>query len=289
MKVPLEKIIESPSQSITSIVLKEPYFDPNWHFHPHYQLFTVVKGKGTRLIGDSVEHFEEGDAVLLAPNLPHLWRNDEAYFKKNSGLSTEGIVTYFTEDFLSKSCSFLPEARGIKQLLQNSHRGVSFKGKTAQILSNGLKKLGSSNGYDSILLLLSLLHELSQSNEFDYITSIGYRNTHKLSETERMHKVLDHVMKNYSSNITLNSVADIANMTIPAFCRYFKKRTNKTFSEFVAEIRIGNACKALSDHEDFKIVEICYANGFNSLSNFNRVFKEVKGCTPSEYKRSLNS
>lgn len=287
MKAPLEKVIENPSHSITTITLEEPYFDPNWHFHPHFQLFIVIKGKGTRLIGDSIQHFEEGDAVLLGPNVPHLWRCDEVYFQNNPQLMTAGIVTYFTSDFLKKSCSQLPEADRINKLLRNSERGIIFSGQAQRILIDGLKNLTQTKGFHSILGLLGILNELSLSSEYDFITSLGYKNTHKVSETERMHKVFDFVMKNYSDHIKLKTIADLASMSTPAFCRYFKKRTHKTFSQFIAEVRIGKACKMISENQDLSISEVSYANGFNTLSNFNRVFKELKNCTPSEYKNTM--
>ena len=120
MKPLLKKSLESLNQSFIVRTLKEPYFDPNWHFHPHYQLFTVIEGTGTRFIGDDIRHFEAGDTVFLGPNLPHLWRSDRAYFERNSALQTQGIVVYFTEDFLGKEFFEKPEMYALKQLLINS-------------------------------------------------------------------------------------------------------------------------------------------------------------------------
>jgi AraC-like DNA-binding protein len=286
LRVALEKNIENPINSITVLDLKEPFFDPNWHFHPHYQLFTVIEGEGTRLIGDSIQHFEVDDTVLLGPDLPHLWRNDKRYFEPNSELKTRGIVVYFTQEFLDRTLSNLPESVKINKLLKESSRGLEFKDESKSLIKNGLLALTKTEGYEKVLMLLSLLHALSQSSDRSYVSSLGYINTHKQSETERMHRVYEYAMKHFKDTIKLEVVADLANMTVPAFCRYFKKRSNKTFSGFLAEIRIGQACKLLENDEN-SIAQICYESGFNTLSNFNKKFKELMHTTPSKFKKEL--
>ncbi len=288
MRVALEKNIESSLSSITVMDLEEPYFDPNWHFHPHYQLFIVLEGAGTRLIGDSIQYFEEGDTVLLGPDLPHLWRNEKGYFMDDSSLKTRGIVVYFTQEFLEATILNLPEARAVKTLLEDSLRGLEFHKEAKEIMRKGLLKISTSEGLDRVLLLHQLLNELSKSKQRDFISSIGYTNTHKVSETERMHKVYEYAMSHFKENIKLEKVASLANMTTPAFCRYFKKRSNKTFSEFVAEIRIGHACKML-DTKDVSIAEVAFESGYNTLSNFNMKFKEVVGVSPSRFAKELKS
>lgn len=286
MRTPLEKNIDNPLSSITVLDLREPFFDPNWHFHPHYQLFTVIEGEGTRLIGDSIQHFEKGDTVLLGPDLPHLWRNHKSYFEPNSELFTRGIVVYFTQEFLDNTLSKLPESIKLNKLLQASFRGIEFTGKSRAKIREELISLSQTDGFDAILKLLSLLNTLSKSSDTTFIASLGYTNTHKKSETERMHNVYDYAMKHFKEAIKLEDVANLANMTVPAFCRYFKKRSNKTFSDFISEIRIGNACKML-ENEKHSVAEVCYESGFNTLSNFNKKFKEVTGKTPSQFKREL--
>lgn len=286
MRIALEKNIENPLNSITVLDLQEAYFDPNWHFHPHYQLFTVLEGEGTRLIGDSIQHFEAGDTVLLGPDLPHLWRNEKAYFEVNSKLKTRGIVVYFTQEFLDSTLSNLPESFKINKLLLDSFRGLEFIGESKEFIKTELLGLSATEGYETILKLLSLLHALSYRPDRSYISSLGYINTHKQSETERMHRVYEYAMQHFKENIKLNELADLANMTVPAFCRYFKKRSNKTFSDFLAEIRIGQACKLLGNQE-FSIAQVCYESGFNTLSNFNKKFKELMNTTPSEFKKEL--
>ena len=284
MKPLLEKSIESLNQSFLVKKLQEPFFDPNWHFHPHYQLFTVIKGTGTRFIGDDIRHFEEGDTVFLGPNMPHLWRSDRNYFEKESQLQTEGIVVYFKEDFLGNDFFEKPEMFDIKSFLKNSERGLDLMGTLGEDMVSDLKELLGLTGFEGISKLLNILHKLSITNDYQYISSSNYTNTHKISETERMRIVHEYVLKHFKENINLSTVASLSNMTEAAFCRYFKSRTNKTFSDFVKEIRIGNACKMLQD-ENKSISQTCYESGYNTVSNFNNQFKSLKGVSPLQYQK----
>ena len=284
MKPLLEKSIESLNQSYLVKKLQEPFFDPNWHFHPHYQLFTVIKGTGTRFIGDDIRHFEEGDTVFLGPNMPHLWRSDRNYFEKESQLQTEGIVVYFKEDFLGNDFFEKPEMFDIKSFLKNSERGLDLKGTLGAEMVSDLNELLGLTGFEGISKLLNILHKLSVTNDYQYISSSNYTNTHKISETERMRIVHEYVLKHFKENINLSTVASLSNMTEAAFCRYFKSRTNKTFSDFVKEIRIGNACKMLQD-ENKSISQTCYESGYNTVSNFNNQFKSLKGVSPLQYQK----
>ena len=284
MKPLLEKSIGSLNQSFLVKKLQEPFFDPNWHFHPHYQLFTVIKGTGTRFIGDDIRHFEEGDTVFLGPNMPHLWRSDRNYFEKESQLQTEGIVVYFKEDFLGNDFFEKPEMFDIKSFLKNSERGLDLMGTLGEDMVSDLKELLGLTGFEGISKLLNILHKLSVTNDYQYISSSNYTNTHKISETERMRIVHEYVLKHFKENINLSTVASLSNMTEAAFCRYFKSRTNKTFSDFVKEIRIGNACKMLQD-ENKSISQTCYESGYNTVSNFNNQFKSLKGVSPLQYQK----
>jgi AraC-like DNA-binding protein len=286
MKPLLKKSLESLNQSYIVRNLKEPYFDPNWHFHPHYQLFTVIEGSGTRFIGDDIRHFEAGDTVFLAPNMPHLWRSDRAYFERDSSLQTQGIVVYFTEDFLGKDFFEKPEMYAIKKLFTSSERGLDLTHSHSlkAIIIKDLIELDTLNGFEGILKLLSILQKLSTCTNYQFITSPNYENTHKISETERMRQVHEYVLKHYKEKISLSEVAALSNMTEAAFCRYFKTRTNKTFSDFVREIRIGHACKLLLAGK-ISIAQVSYESGFNTVSNFNSQFKAMKGQSPKQYKK----
>ncbi len=274
MKAPIHKNIESQVRTVTVQELIEQHFDPNWHFHPHYQLFTVMEGTGKRLIGDSVQTFEPGDTVFLGPDIPHLWRSDSDYFKPDSGLKTHGIVLYFQEDFLGKEFLERPEMLGLRQLLIDSKRGIVYKGAIRDHVRAELMGMLHEEGFQSVLRLLTLLNRLSVEGSGTPIASFGYVNTYK---------VHSYVLQHFSQEIRLGDVASLAGMSEAAFCRYFKARSNKTFIDFVNEIRVGHACKLLLE-DQWTIAQIAYDSGFDSLSNFNRNFKKYIGHTPREYK-----
>jgi AraC-like DNA-binding protein len=285
VKAPIHKNIESQVRSVTVQELVEPHFDANWHFHPHYQLFTVLQGTGKRLIGDSIHTFGPGDTVFLGPDVPHLWRSDPAFFENNPTLFTHGIVLYFQEDFLGKDFLERNEMLAIRQLLHESKRGIEYKGALRDHIRSELSELTQIDGFQSVLRLLTLLNRIAHEEGGSPIASFGYVNNYKVSETERMQKVHNYVLQHFAQEIRLGDVASLAGMSEAAFCRYFKARANKTFIDFVNEIRIGHACKLLLE-DKFTIAQIAYDSGFDSLSNFNRNFKRYIGHTPREYKVS---
>jgi len=292
MKKPLRKDLEPVAASISVKRLIEPHFDPNWHFHPHYQLFLVEEGVGTRFIGDSICPFEAGDLVFLGPNLPHLWRSDQSYFEPDSRHTAQGIVVYFTEDFLGHDFFDRPEMNALRQLFDQAHRGLEWTGPTRSLAQAALRSLSHQPaGFGLILTLLTLLHALTQATDQQFITSLGYTNpvkTHDINGTayRRMQLVHDYVLDHFAGELSLVTVADLAGMSPPAFCRYFKAHANKTFSDFVAEIRIGHARKLLMKDDSLGIAQISDESGFRTLSNFNRQFRLITGQTPSAYAKT---
>lgn len=287
MKSPLQKSPIPASHAFLVSNLKMPFFDPNWHFHPEYQLFVVLKGTGTRFIGDHVKAFKEGDMVLTGPDLPHLWRSDPEYFEGNKNLHTHGIVIYFHEDFLGKPFMEKEEMIRLKQLFTKSGRGLEVLGQTSRRVRSMMQELLKQEGFSRVLKLLQILDILAHTSEYHILASAGYTNSLKEADTERMNKVHAFVMKNFRSKIQLEEVAAMANMTPSSFSRYFKTHANKTFSDFVSEIRIGNACKLLIE-EQTNVAQACYASGFHTLSNFNRQFKRITQRSPLEYKKEYN-
>ncbi|MFA7472045.1 MAG: AraC family transcriptional regulator [Spirosomataceae bacterium] len=283
IKAPLLKSVESLSEAVIVMDLRDPYFDPNWHFHPHYQLFTVIEGTGTRLIGDSIQPFTPGDTVFLAPNIPHLWRCDPMYFQADSTLMTRGIVIYFQEDFLGKELFDRSEMHAIRHFLRESKHGYSLSDPFRQRIVDKLLKFPTMTGFEKVIQLLILLNEIAHTPFKQPITSLGYRNTYKKSETERMQRVHNYLLQHFREEIRLSDVAAHAGMSEAAFCRYFKARTNKTLTTLVNEIRIGEACRLLLN-ENYTIAQIAYETGFDTLSNFNRNFKKITGKTPGKYR-----
>ncbi|MGV3588473.1 MAG: AraC family transcriptional regulator [Adhaeribacter sp.] len=284
MKHALHKSQIPEAKTFVINYLNDPCFDTKWHFHSEYQLFVVMEGSGTRFIGDNISHFQEGDLVFTGPNLPHLWRNDEVYFDKVNQLRVQGIVIYFPENFLGEGSLRKEEMLLIKQLFEKAVRGIQITGATAARVTQMMKDLLALKGLESIIQLLSILQVLAESHEIAYISSIGYLNTSKETDKDKMSGVYNYIVQNFKRDIMLEEVAAIANMSPTTFSRYFKARTNKPFSAFVAELRIGLACKMLMEEED-SISQICYKCGFNTLSNFNKQFKDLMHKTPFEYRK----
>ncbi|WP_114783013.1 AraC family transcriptional regulator [Botryobacter ruber] len=288
MKIAARKSAIPDSRAFVVKHLVAPYFDPNWHFHPEYQLFYAQEGRGTRFIGDNIKQFKEGDLVLMGPDLPHLWRSNNEYFDKNNDLRTRGIVVYFSEDFLGDAIQQKEEMKEILHLFHRSKRGLEVTGATNALVGEMMIALTQMKGVVSVIQLLKILHILSQSTDCHPITNAGYVNLNKESEKDRMNRVYAHVLKNFDKKISLEEVAAIANMSLSSFSRYFRSRANKSFSDFLSEIRIGHACKLLSE-EDQNISQVCYESGFNTLSNFNKLFREITGKTPLQYKKECQS
>ena len=284
MKPALQKSSISENHAFEVKYLTAPHFDPNWHFHSEYQLFLVMKGTGTRFIGDHVSPFKKGDLVFTGPNLPHLWQSDHEYFNGDKELITKGIVMYFPENFLGNDFLYKNEMYKIKQLFLKAQRGLDIFGNTAEKAIDLILDSLKVEDFDRILTLLNLLNLLANSTEYKLLASEGYSNSLTETETDRMNSVHTYVMKNFREKITLDSVAAIANMSPTSFSRYFKIHANKTFSDFLTEIRIGYSCKLLIGQK-INISQVCYDSGFNTLSNFNRQFKAFTHYNPVEYRR----
>jgi len=268
-------------------LLESPYFDPNFHSHPEFQLFVVLKGHGTRFVADSVTHFKEGDMVFTGPNVPHMWRSDDSYLDGSNDRSV-GMVIYFHEHLLGESLLAKDEALKLRHLFHEASRGIEIKGHTNAEVTRLMKQLHETDGFGGIIILLNILHLISSSQEIQPIGSLWYRNRYSTSDTERMNLVQNYVMEHFREKISLDNVAAIANMKPSSFSRYFKSRANKTFSDFLGEIRISYSCKLLRE-TNASVVEVCYQSGFNTLSNFNRQFKEINGRTPRQYREEYES
>ena len=288
MKPPLKKSSIPDSRLFVIRDLQDPHFDPNWHFHPEYQLFVVLKGTGTRFVGDHVTSFEEGDMVFSGPNLPHLWHSDPAYFDPKNGLSTRGLVIYFQENFPGQDFIHKDESIRLRQLFERSRRGLKIYGSTAQKIREKMLQLLQREGLDSIVILLQILNHMLHSEEMDELSSTGYNNLMKENDTEIMKAVYSYLMANFKRKISLSEVSAIASMTPTAFSRYFKQHANKTFSELLSEIRIGHACRLLIEQR-MNVTQACYESGFQTLSNFNRQFKVHMKRSPLAYRKEYET
>jgi len=241
-----------------------------------------LQSRGIRFIGDSIEPFVPGDFILLGEDLPHKWQNNPEFFQ-NKGLAAEAIVIHFEKTFLSNALEETVELKSIRDLINSSQRGIIFKGNSQTLAPVKLKEiLKVSPGPRGLVLLLDLLRILSDEKEVEFITNPGYKASH-FSKDAKLLKVNSYIMNNFQKPIRLEDVAFEVNMNKSSFCRYFKRTTQKGFSHYLNEIRIGYACKLLQVSKQRKIAEVCFESGFNNLSNFNDKFKQLTGYTPSKY------
>ncbi|MBS1667268.1 MAG: helix-turn-helix domain-containing protein [Bacteroidetes bacterium] len=258
------------------------YFDKPWHFHKDYELVLIEKTEGLRFIGDHVTNFKDGDLVLLGPNIPHLYRNDEQYYK-NKGLVAKSVFIHFTDYFLGKSFFDLPEMKAVRKLLDKSSLGIEIRGRANEYVRHKMIAMQDETATQRLLSLLQILTYLSTSLDMAPILSCGFTASNSY-DTDRINEVLQFIMENYTKEIYIEEIASKLNMSIASFSRYFKHHTRKTFSHYVTEIRIGHACRLLMEN-NYNISEICYLSGFDNLSNYYRHFKNQVGVNPKEYKK----
>lgn len=288
MKTALHKSAIPPSQIFVIRHLEEKHFDAVWHAHSEYQLFVVLEGTGTRFIGDSIKSFRPNELILTGPHLPHVWRSDEAYFDRHSEFSTSGIVIYLNENFLGDHILEKEEMMLLKKLFIKSMRGLEFYGvKKIQVIDM-MKELIHLQGIPSVIHLLHILEILAGTKEYHYISSKAYDDAFDQHETDRLNKVYEYAFQNFRRKVLLEDLAELLHMTPTSFSRYFTMKNNKPFSRFISEIRIKHACKMLTETDE-SIAQICYDCGFNTLSNFNKQFKEIMLKKPTQYKREFMS
>lgn len=262
-----------------------PNFGTLWHYHPELELHYIVRGEGTQYIGDNVSNFSGGDMVLLGQNLPHTWRCKEEYFAGNEHIEVEAYVLHFHPTCFGKDFLSLPEAYLIPRLFEKAKKGLKIYGESKLKLVELLDSLLEARSIERVIYLLSVLKVLSETDEYDTIAP-AYAFSHLSSELEmvRLEKIYSYVLAHYKEKIALEEVASLASLSPTSFCRYFKGMTKKTFSDFLTEIRISNACRAIIE-DKLPTEVICFDSGFNNVSNFYRHFKKVTGMTPFEYRR----
>lgn len=281
MKTEFE-IIQSDAGSSSRVLhhnVSANTFKWHYHYHPEYEIVCVFEGSGRRHVGNHLSNYMDGDLVLIGSNLPH------GGFGYGSVDIHEEVVVQFTENFLGENFLLKPEMNNIKILFERAKQGLSFHGKTKIALSEQFKNLLKLSHFERLIALLNILQNLANSMEYISLNSVDIRYNFSLKDQERLGKVYKHVEENYSQTIDIQAIAKICNLTIPAFCNYFKKNLNQTFTDFTNEYRINQACKMLL--EGLEIVDICYRCGFNNVSYFGRVFKQLKGTNPSQFRRNF--
>ncbi|HEY8661126.1 MAG TPA: AraC family transcriptional regulator [Hanamia sp.] len=276
MKIKKEIIIPDPGQSFKLCTprLKNYFF---WHYHPEYELVYVETTTGIRHVGQNISGFMGSDLVLIGPNIPHL--------NFDYGVKTEyrQIVVQLKEHFLGDAFKETPELAGIQQLFEKAYLGLSFKGKTKEVVAEKLKQMRKLAHFEQLLCLLEIFQILATSEEVIELNEQDTSVKLFLNDKIRMGAIYKYIHANYNETPDVNKVASSVHLSTAAFCRYFKKQTKMTFTEFVNQYRITQAKTLLL--QDKSISEVCYEVGIESLSYFNKLFKKITGENPSVFKK----
>jgi len=253
-----------------------------WHYHPELELVHVQGGSGKRQIGSHVSYFREGDLILIGANLPHCGFTD-----KLTGNKSETLVQ-MKPDFLGSDFFKIPEMRKIQNLFEVAKGGIAFSGRTKVIVGEKMEVLEYQTDFQRLLSILNILNLLATSDDMQLLNAEGFSMETEVRDNDRINTVFNHVKTHFREDISLEQMAGMASMTVPSFCRYFKKITNKTFTQFVNEYRLVHASKLLAE-QPISITEVCYESGFNNFSHFNKSFKAFTGQNPSQYRNQLKA
>lgn len=278
--MPHDPLFEKVLLSESSFLIKEEHFtrfEIPWHVHPEFELTYISEGKGKITVGDFISDLDDQALLLLGPNLPHSWYGPN---ESDTEDLAKQIVIQFPFDFLGEGFFEQYAFRRIGDLLKKSYRGILFKdaGKVIKLILDIMQV----DEFDRIMGLLNVLHMLAECKQYLVLSSIGYSRHLNQRESARLNAVYRFILDHFKNGLDLDTVASYASMTPQAFSRYFRERTRRTFVSFLNEVRIGHACKLLSERS-MSISQVCYESGFSNLSNFNRQFRTIKSMTPSQY------
>lgn len=286
MRPQLLKVSKGPRHSFSVRQDLVPHVNNRWHYHPEVELIHFKKGDGTQFIGDSIKRFKSGDIVIVGAQLPHYWRFDDVYFEENSKANADVRVAHFCENFWGNDFLHLPETINIKNLLERARRGLQVTGKTRQRIAELLEKLLKADGPERIIYLIEALECIANCKQLETLSSIGFKHDFVEAENDRINSIYEYSVKNFKRKIQLEEIAAVANISPNSFCRYFKSRTRKTYSQFLIELRVGHACKLLIEN-NVSIKQLCYESGFNNFTSFHKYFKYITGKSPLNYQKEF--
>lgn len=282
MKFVYEKIDVSHKHSFNTRRYKMKPHSDEIHFHKNYELNYITSGSGRRIVGNHISNYTKGDLVLLGPNISHCWE----VLDPGPVAYGECVVTHFYENIISSNFFNIPELQPVVDLLKEAGNGILFKGSKTKKVGESLKRMVYMEGLERYIELLKVFSQLLQVDDFEYLALPSSMPETYMKDREQIDKIYEYVFQNVQIGINLNDAAKIACMEPSSFCRFFKKKTNQTFMDYVKSVRIGIAAKLLAE-TDKQITQICYESGYNNLANFNHYFKQVMNKTPSEYRKAF--
>ncbi|HZF63036.1 MAG TPA: AraC family transcriptional regulator [Chitinophagaceae bacterium] len=286
MRVRHVKVAEQNEQSFRITREVVPYFYNPLHFHTEVELTYILQSHGTAFIGDFIGTFQPGDVFLLGEKLPHNFKNASAFFAKDSNLNAEALVFHFDHNFLGADLWTKPEMKEITGLLREARKGILLAGETRTVIQNMMKDLVNLSQVNRLLSLIQILDVISTSTEKKILSTSLPSASFSNADAEKLNKINSYTMMHYRTKVPLKTIASVVNMNPSAFCRYFKLRTKRSFSQFVIELRLQQATNMLIE-STLTIDRISHECGFESPSYFYRTFKRYKGITPAAYQKRL--
>ncbi len=277
MKTLIQKIHLEEHQSFACCSYRTPNFETNWHKHEEFELILIAEGHGTAMIGDFIGEYKPGDIYFIAGNLPHWFK------KQHHKVTGSAVVVHFRQEIFGQGFLQLPELKTVYQLLQKND-GIQIQPKLKKELAAFISDLQKLKGFQRMNALMQCLQKISTTPHYVMLTqNFASHNNHINPAIE---KIIDFSFKRYLTPVTLQQVAEVAAMSIPTFCRFFKKNIKKTYFDFIQDLRISHACKLLTNSNK-PVMEICYESGYNSWAHFSKQFKQVKKMTPSKYRKEF--
>tara|TARA_B100000795_G_scaffold209744_1_gene163312 strand:- start:4360 stop:5232 length:873 start_codon:yes stop_codon:yes gene_type:complete len=283
-KPTLEKI--TPNFGTSLLVKKHVEFlktnTPFWHFHPEIELVYVNKGKGKRHIGNHISYFNNSQLVLIGSNLPHVGYLDR--------LTTNGSETLiqFKPDFLGNDFFNIPEMHAIDALFERAKKGIRFNIEIKQRIGAKIERLVELDGVHRITSFLEILNDLATTGDYTLLNANGFAFEAIQQDSNKIEVVYKHINDHFKEHISLDEISEIVSMTVPAFCRYFKKSTGKTFTKLVNEYRVVHATKLLAE-SNMSITDVSFECGFNNFSHFNKLFKIFTGKSALKYRSEMKN
>ncbi len=251
-----------------------------WHYHEELEIVYVKGGDGSRYVGNHLSMYKDGDLVLIGSNVPHCG------FVDGTTQNDLQVVTYIKKDLFNTTFFNLPESKGIKGLINLSNKGIAITGEDKDLIGAKLIRLSQMYGFPRLMLLLEILNDIGNSQHLQILNRNYQSIKTNLVNEQRISEIYNYIQRNFADKITVSEVAGSVDMSDAAFCRYFKKYTGKTFTNYLNEYRIMHACRLLRENNR-SITDIAYLSGFSNFSYFNRVFKKSVNQSPSQYRKTI--
>jgi len=278
------KVPRQAEETVRAEMWNLQYFYNPIHYHEECQITFILESDGILFVGDRLTPFHKGELFVIGKNTPHVFRHDKVYYEGTASFHAKAISIFFSSDTFEDIFKSIPESSSLAKLMGKAKLGFKIERRQATELESHIKKVLSVTGIERVFELLYIFHKISLLKNLEILmtkTPIIL----KPEDDQKVDKVFNYLMDNYMEKITLKAVAELVNLSPNAFCRYFKGRTQKTFSRFLIEVRISKACKVLFEGKN--VAEACYSSGYNNISNFHRHFKQITGMTPNEYKKKI--